>query len=375
LDLPDLYPLTTKGDLMVADNTGTDDRLPVFTPGDDGKVLTVNGDATFGVGWEDYPSFVAPVTDKRQLLTFRHIFINPPGFIIGTIAADTPAGSIRSDGRYLVSTSSLSGLGWTDTDAPIFSLATDDTLLVGDSIGDGSVLAAGLGDDFLVADSSAPLGVRWDSGTINSGAPVLIDLVADFDQTDMAKDIVTTPGTITWQRCCGRDVNNLNNLLNTWSVELGSLSGILTTTGDDGIFRGAFNPLKNGLFVVETNIKWNPPVQIPTPGILARLCILAEFHTQWSTIADVKNQYFPLGSNLAKVNNEETYAEATSLSPSNAFGYTAMCSMRTIIFVDDFTTFDTLYLRCFGKNETVALGFHDDMMTGSTMRIMYYSDP
>lgn len=365
---PDIIPLTTKGDLMVTNNSDDDDRLPLFTPADDDKVLTVDGSGTFGVGWLDYPPFVAPVVDKRQLVTF--------GGPENTIIADTPVvGNIAPNGRYLVADSSKdSGLSWVDaSNVPLPSLTTDDTLFVADSTGSSVEFSGGSVGSFLVADSSAPLGVQWvNQSTIVSGALQLFDLKAIFTGPNKADDVVTTPGTITWQRCCARDDDDLDLLKDTWFTFQPNLSTIIQLTGNDGIRRGAFNPLKNGLFVIEANIKWNPPIQIPVPGIYSRLCILPEFHVQWSTLDNVKYQYFPLISDVSKVNNESTYAEATSLGPSNTYGTTAMCTLTTTILVQDYTTFDTLYLRCFGKNETVSFGFSDDMQDGSTMRIRYF---
>jgi len=154
-------PTTSKGDLITRGATGPPVRLPVGTT--DGQVLTVDHLQPYGIKWTANIGAVSSVFGRTgDVVAAAHDY-----------SADLVDFALDSRASYSNPTW-LASIPWTIVSgAPPF--VADPTLLRGDMLVRSSSavtrLAAGTDGSLLVADSTAPLGVRW-SATAGGPVPV-----------------------------------------------------------------------------------------------------------------------------------------------------------------------------------------------------------
>lgn len=143
---------TAKGDILSATAPATPSALPV---GSDGSYLSANQATSTGLEWVSlgYPRF----TQKGQ--------------VIASCAADCALTVDGVDGDILYYSDSCP-TGWHGTSATALFVPQQGfqkgSLVVGCAQDDSDKLAVGFDGQFLVADSTCALGVKWDTFTQNA---------------------------------------------------------------------------------------------------------------------------------------------------------------------------------------------------------------
>lgn len=173
VEIDDITPTTTKGDLLVEDGSNLV-RLPVGT---NGQVLSANSATTEGVEWTTLATSsvtidtITPTTTKGDLLA-------EDGSNVVRLAAGL-------DGQYLTTNSATTtGLEWVTLDVDIDSITT--TTTKGDLlVEDGSNLVrlpVGTNGQVLTANSGTTEGVEW---ATPASAPTIDDLTPTTTKGDL----------------------------------------------------------------------------------------------------------------------------------------------------------------------------------------------